>query len=78
MQSRNPLCPPDYHKTGCRASHSTDHVLIRLIESFKNTLDSKHFGCGISIDLQKAFDTVNQKILLDKLEHYGVQGTALA
>ena len=62
---------------GFRASHSINHALVSLTEAIKNSLDNRKFGCGIFIDLQKAFDTVNHEVLLTKLEHYGIRGTVL-
>ena len=62
---------------GFRASHSINHALVSLTEAIKNSLDNRKFGCGIFIDLQKAFDTVNHHILLMELEHYGIRGTTL-
>ena len=62
---------------GFRANHSINHALVSLTEAIKNLLDNRKFGCGIFIDLQKAFDTVNHNIRLMKLEYYGIRGTTL-
>ena len=59
---------------GFRKSHSTNHTLINLTENIRKSLDSGQFSCGVFIDLQKAFDTVDINILLRKLELYGIRG----
>jgi hypothetical protein len=61
---------------GFRKKHSTNHALIDITETIRQALDNKKFACGVFVDLQKAFDTVNHDILVDKLEHYGVRGLA--
>merc|ERR1711954_535611 len=50
---------------------------MEITERIKESVDKGNMGCGIFIDLKKAFDTVNHKILLTKLEHYGVRGALL-
>ena len=37
-------------------------------------LDNDQFACGVFTDLQTAFDTVDHKILLPKMNHYGIRG----
>ena len=43
----------------------------------KETIDSGKYGCNMFVDLRKAFDTVNHKRLLNKLEHYGIRDNML-
>ena len=62
---------------GFQKGRSTSHSLIEIIEQIRDCIDNSNYGCGIFIDLKKAFDTVNHKILLQKLEHYGIRGTSL-
>ena len=62
---------------GFRKNNSTTFALLQITEKIKETIDNKKYGCGIFIDLSKAFDTVNHEILLRKMEHYGIRGVAL-
>ena len=57
---------------GLRSKHSTKHALLSLIETIKKYLDGGEIVCGVFIDLQKAFDTMDNEILLEKLKHYGI------
>ena len=59
---------------GFRTGFSTTHALIHMTEAIRSALDSGSVTCGIFVDFQKAFDTVNHEILLKKLEHYGFRG----
>ena len=62
---------------GFRNKYSTTHALIDITETIRKAIDNGEFACGVFLDLQKAFDTVNHIILLKKPEHYGVRGHAL-
>ena len=44
-----------------RQNFSTAHALINLTENIRQALDEGYIGCGVFVDQQKAFDTVDMK-----------------
>ena len=61
---------------GFRKGFSTALVITNLTDDIESAIDNKQFVCGVVIDLQKAFDTVDHNILLEKIQHYGIKGIA--
>ena len=61
---------------GFRKGHSTSHALHNSVEIIKSATDNNKHVLGIFIDLSKAFDTLDHRILLQKLEHHGIRGQA--
>ena len=59
---------------GFRSKFSTIHALSSITERIKQLMDTGHYVCGIFIDLEKAFDTVNHSLLCEKLNYYGLRG----
>ena len=59
---------------GFRNKLSTNHALIDITNRIQKACDNGQYACGIYVDFEKAFDTVNHNILLGKLAHYGVRG----
>ena len=62
---------------GFRKGHSTDHALIKLIDSIYDSFNQNKYTLGVFIDLSKAFDTVDHNILIDKLNSYGIKNNSL-
>ena len=61
---------------GFRKGHSTSHALNFFINHIQEALREQQHVLGIFIDLSKVFDTIDHKILLHKIHHYGVRGNA--
>ena len=52
-------------------------ALLQLVNDITEELDKCNCSIGIFIYLSKAFDTVDHKLLLTKMEHYVIRGNAL-
>lgn len=61
---------------GFREKQSTYMAILNIIDKISDEIDKKRLSLGVFMDLSKAFDTIDHKILLNKLNHYGIRGKA--
>ena len=60
-----------------RKNYNTQHVLLRLLEEWREHLGDNKIVAGILMDLSKAFDCVPHDLLLAKLATYGTDDSLI-
>ena len=65
-------------QSGFRPKHSTLSALIQLCDQLLKNMDNRKMNCVAFLDVKKAFDSINHKILLHKMHIlFGISGLQL-
>ena len=59
---------------GFTTNSSTELVITTIYDKLLDNLDKNKYTCAILLDIKKAFDSLDHKILLNKLNYYRFQG----
>ena len=65
------------NQLGFRKGHNTSHAINHLSEQVIKSLEKKKVCAILFIDLKAAFDTIDHKLLIEKLDHYGIRDNIL-
>ena len=70
----SPIFKKDYVESLCgfRKAHSTQHALLKLLQSWQEELDKKGMVAIILMDLSKTYDCIPHDLLIAKLNAYGI------
>jgi hypothetical protein len=68
----------DTKQSAYKKFHSTETLLLRIHDDIMTSLDKGEVVMLVLLDLSAAFDTIDNKIILDRLNmNYGIKDTAL-
>ena len=62
---------------GFRSGASTEHAVLKFTDDILKCFDDNKIGIATFMDLSKAYDCIDHKILLSKIKRYDVQSTPL-
>ena len=62
---------------GFRSKHSCEHAISELVGNILKGKENREHTISMFLDLSKAFDTLEYSTLFQKLDLYGIRGTAL-
>ena len=66
----------DVFQSAYRPAHSCETALVRIQDDILVSLDNRKTVRLVLLDLSAAFDTVDHRMVLDKLYRIGIRGNA--
>ena len=74
LKSNNILCTNQFR---FRKNSNTSNAIIKFLDYIYSSLDKKQSTIALYLDFSKAFNTVNNEILMSNLQHNIIRGVML-
>ena len=73
LEQHNQLYP---YQFGFQIDYSTNNALVTIAEIIQKQFDAGNYTAGVFVGLEKIFDSVDDNILIEKLDYFGIRGVA--